>query len=49
MSFRLLYLILTRLAGWLVLLGRSSAAKNVELLSCAMRSPYSAEPTQSPA
>jgi hypothetical protein len=32
MSFRLLYLILTRLAGWLVLLGRSSAATNVELL-----------------
>ena len=26
------YLILTRLCGWLVLLGRSPASKNVELL-----------------
>jgi hypothetical protein len=31
-SFRLLYLIFVRLCGWLVLLGRSSAAKNAELL-----------------
>jgi hypothetical protein len=31
-SVRLLYLIFTRLCGWLVLLGRSPASKNVELL-----------------
>ena len=32
MSFRLLYLIFIRLCGWLVMLGRSSASKNAELL-----------------
>ena len=32
MSLRLLYLIFVRVCGWLVLLGRSSASKNVELL-----------------
>ena len=32
MSVRLLYLIFVRLCGWLVLLGRSSAFKNAELL-----------------
>jgi putative transposase len=31
-SFRLLYLIFVRLCGWLVLFGRSSAAKDAELL-----------------
>jgi hypothetical protein len=31
-SCRLLYLILIRVCGWLVLLGRSSASKNAELL-----------------
>src|SRR5258708_14189816 len=32
MSLRLLYLIFTRLCGWLVLLGRAPASKNAELL-----------------
>ena len=32
MSFRLLCLIFIRLCGWLILLGRSSASKNAELL-----------------
>jgi hypothetical protein len=31
-SLCLLYLVFVRLCGWLVLLGRSSAAKNAELL-----------------
>ena len=32
MSLRLLYLIFIRVCGWLVLLGRSPASKNAELL-----------------
>jgi putative transposase len=32
MSLRLLYLIFARLCSWLVLLGRSPASKNAELL-----------------
>ncbi len=32
MSVRLLYLILVQVCGWLVLLARSSASKDVELL-----------------
>ena len=32
MALRLLYLILNRLLSWLMLLGRASSAKDVELL-----------------
>jgi putative transposase len=32
MPFRLLYLIFVRLCGWLVLVGRSPASKDIELL-----------------
>ena len=32
MSLRLLYLIFVRLAGWLVLLGRTPALKDAELV-----------------
>ena len=32
MSLRLLYLIFVRLCNWLVLLGRSTASKDIELL-----------------
>ena len=32
MSLRLLYLVFVRLCGWLILIGRSSASKDAELL-----------------
>jgi hypothetical protein len=32
MSFRLLYLIFDRILGWLMLLGRASSSKDVELV-----------------
>ena len=32
MSFRLLYLIMVRVSGWLVLLGRSHASKDAEIM-----------------
>jgi hypothetical protein len=43
---RLLYLIFDRLLGWLMLLGGASSSKDVELLVCATKSRYSAEPTR---
>jgi hypothetical protein len=53
-SFRLLYLIFVRVCGWLVLLSRSAASKNAELLMLrhgvavlrrAIRGPGSTGPT----
>ena len=43
--FRLAYLMLARLASWLALLARSDAAKEVEILGCATRSPCCADTT----
>jgi putative transposase len=45
-SLRLLYLIFGRLLSWLVLLGRSSAAKDMELL--ALRHEVAVVRTRSP-
>jgi hypothetical protein len=45
-SLRLVYLIFDRLLDWLTLLGRTSSAKDVELLVYATRSRYSAESTR---
>jgi len=33
-SVRLLYLIMVRMSGWLVLLGRGQASKNAEIMCC---------------
>jgi hypothetical protein len=43
---RLLYLIFDRLLDWLMLLGRTSSSKDVDLLVLRTRSRYCAEPTR---
>jgi hypothetical protein len=46
-SLRLVYLIFDGLLDWLLLLVRTSSSKDIELLSYATKSRYSAEPTRS--
>jgi len=48
-SLRLLYLIFIRVCGWLVLLGRSSASKNAELLVLRHEVAVRAAPSLGPA
>jgi len=48
-SLRLLYLIFKQLLTWLTLLPAHRRPRTSSSSSCATRSPYSAEPTQSPA
>jgi putative transposase len=43
-----LYLIFSRVLGWLMLLGRASSSKDVELLILRQEVRYSAEPTRGP-
>jgi hypothetical protein len=45
-SLRLLYLIFQQVLGLLLLMGRTSTIKDVELLVLRHESPYSAAPTQ---
>jgi hypothetical protein len=47
-SIRLLYLIFVRLCGWLVLLGRSPASKDAELLVLRHEVPCCAAPIPGP-
>jgi hypothetical protein len=44
MTLRLLDLIFSRLLGWLMLLGRASSSKDIELLVLRHEVRYSAEP-----
>ena len=48
-SLRLLYLIFQHLIGLLLLLGRTSSTKDIELLVLRHGPPYSAAPTPDPA
>ena len=48
-SLRLLYLIFHHLLGLLLLMGRTSSTKDIELLTCGTKSPYSAAPNPDPA
>ncbi len=48
MSLRMLYLIFVRLCGWLVLLGRSSASKDAEMVCAAARGRRAAPCLSSP-
>ena len=48
-SLRLLYLIVDRFLSWLMLLGRATSSKEIELLVLRHESLYCAEPTPRPA
>ena len=45
-ALRLLYLIFQQVLGLVLLMGRTSSTKDVELLCCDMRSACSAAPTR---